>query len=157
MAKQIAIPEIKKRSSSLFEGDTYGRVLTLIIVVVILFIFWQVYKLVKNGLNKAGNAIQNENLSSQAPQGQSLNATQIAQIRLQAKTLWNEGVTNYLFYDFDEDMFISIINSQPNGYAVELLSRFYQDESGRSLRADVDSCLNSSEIQRISKYYSNLI
>jgi hypothetical protein len=147
----------KQYSTSLFkEKDLFARILTIIIVIVVLIIAWQIYKSVKQGGEALATAAQDTITASATGLPEWL----VTLCRTEGQRLWDEGVTNYLLTkDYDEDMFISVItdigDKAGSNYAkaLTLLNQAYKKASGQTIGYVVKISFDSNDRSVVDAKY----
>lgn len=147
----------KQVSSSIFkEKDTWSRVLTLVVVLVVVIVGIKIYKTIMKAGSVAAEAFENSAL--QVSTG--IPSTLIDFIRGEAARLWDEGVTNYFaFKDYDEEMFVGVINDIGNKAgtrypkALALLNEFYKEKSGQTIGEVISASFDSSDKKKVNSSY----
>jgi hypothetical protein len=126
-------------------------ILTIIGVVIIIIIIYNIYKAAKTGSNIIGQGIGNQILSQQT----GVHPTRINYLRQLATDLWDNAVSRpwyaaFLVRDYDEQKFIDALNSCMDGREAKLLSQFYKQASGESLRQAVNSSFSAANKAKVN-------
>ena len=131
------------------ETDPMINALTWVIIVLTVVVGFTVYKSLKAGAGSAAKALGNQAVSVQT----GVPAERVALLRSLAETMWKDGVTNYwLTYNFNEDLFIRSLNACVNATEEVIQTGWYNEESGRSIRSDVNSSFSEGEKRRLKGF-----
>ena len=124
--------------------------INIFLVVAIVIVLYQVYKSLKTGSKAIGQSLGDQALAVQV----GIDAARVNYIRTKATELWDNGVTNYIITrDYDEDMFINVINQMNTGAEYALLDQFFAEyhKDGWTVSQVVQASFNTDEKNRIRR------
>ncbi len=130
------------------KGGSLNTIITILFIVVIIAVAVKIYKATKATANVTGQAIGNEVIATQL----GMSTSRVVYIRSEAQRLWRDGVTNWLVtYNYDEEMFIAVINEMVTQKEVMLLDQLFQEQSGKRLKDVIESAFNNSDKAKLNQ------
>lgn len=135
-------------------NKTVMLVLGIIVILVIIAVVWKIYKGFKAGSNALGETIGDAAIAAQT----GVNVNRVSFIRGTAATLWDKGVTNWIFtVNYDEQMFIDTINKMVSVKEVALLDQFFKEKAGYTIGYVISNSFSSSEKAKVKPEFLGIL
>ena len=142
MLKDVKFPGGKK--------GTISTVITIALIILIIAVVIKVYKALKTSSNVAGQAIGNEVISVKT----GIKTDRVVYIRSEATRLWEKGVWSVFWVrNYNEEMFINVINEMASAKEVVLLDQLYQEQSGERLKDAIDASFNATDRSKVNSQW----
>lgn len=125
----------------------------LLFVVLIAVVMIKVYKGLQTGATALGNEVADQTTALQT----GVDATRIKYIRSTAESLWSKSTTNIgVAYIYTHNDFVNAINSMTSTKEVALLSEYFKEQGGKTLKSAFDSFIPSEKDRLHDGYYDSL-
>ena len=128
-------------------------ILTIILVIAVCIVLFKIYKAAKSGSKLIGEQVGDNIISLQS----GIPAARIQWIRAKAYDLWDKGCTGwFLTFNYDEDMFISVINSMTSTKELSYLNDFFKQNhsKGLDLKGVITDSFSSNDKARLTNGYT---
>jgi hypothetical protein len=133
-----------------------GLIVIIIIIVIAATVMYKIYNATKTGGQVVGDVLGNQILASTT----GVPVQRISVVRQAAEDLRSNMTIAWLVgstMNIDEERWIEIINrSVKSAQEAKMLSQFFRELTGKSLRTEINDSFSASEKSKIANVYQNI-